>query len=96
MGANLQATNDKGATALHLASQNGHLLIVETLIQSGTEIDAQTLQGATPLHRAVRAGHEHITQVLLENGADIMRSLPTGALPNILHVASYFGFIDIV
>lgn len=96
LGANIQATNNKGATALHLASQNGHLLIVEMLIQSGTEIDAQTLLGVTPLHRAVRAGHEHITRVLLENGADIMKSLPTGPLPNILHVASYFGFTDIV
>jgi hypothetical protein len=29
-----------GATALHLGSQNGHFLIVETLIiQSGAEID---------------------------------------------------------
>ena len=46
LGANVQATldNDKQATSLHLASQNGHLLIVEALIQSGAEIDAQTSQ----------------------------------------------------
>jgi len=69
---------------------------VEALIQSGAEINAQTSQGVTPLHGAVRAGHEHITQVLVENGADFMKTLPTRARLTILHVASYFGFTDIV
>lgn len=71
LGANIQATlgNDKRATSLHLASQNGHLLTAEALVQSGAEVDAQTSQGIIPLRRAVGAGHEHITQVLLENGA---------------------------
>jgi ankyrin repeat protein len=39
---NLQATLENkratGATALHLASRRGHLVIVEALIQSGTKV----------------------------------------------------------
>ena len=47
LGANVQAAldNDKRVTSLYLASQNGHLLILEALIQSGAEVDAQTSQG---------------------------------------------------
>jgi len=98
LGANVQATldNDRRATALYLASKKGHLLVVEALIQSGAVIDAQTSQGVTPLHGAVMAGHEHITRVLLECGADFMKPLPTRNRPTILHVASHFGFTDIV
>lgn len=44
LGANVQATlhDGKRVTSLHLASQNGHLLIVEALIQCGAEVNAQT------------------------------------------------------
>jgi ankyrin repeat protein len=79
LGANVQATlnNDKGATALHLASKSGYLVIVEILIQSGAHINARTSKGVIPLHGAVVRGHEHITRVLLESGADFMKPLPT-------------------
>ncbi|KAH8757099.1 putative ankyrin repeat-containing protein, partial [Hyaloscypha finlandica] len=98
LGANVQATldNNKRATALHLASKNGHLVIVEVLIQSGADVNAQTSKGVIPLHGAVVRGHEHITRVLLESGADFMKPLPTRNRPTILHVASHFGFTDVV
>jgi hypothetical protein len=55
LGANLQATLDdnKRATALHLPSRYGHLLIVEALIQSGAHVNAQAYKGIIPLHGAV-------------------------------------------
>ncbi|KAH9216220.1 ankyrin repeat-containing domain protein, partial [Leptodontidium sp. 2 PMI_412] len=98
LGANVQATleNDRRVTALHLASEKGHLLVVEALIPSGAVINVQTSQGVTPLHRAVIAGHEHVTRVLLQCGADFMKPLPTRNRPTVLHVASHFGFTDIV
>lgn len=99
LGANVQATldDDKRGTALYLASKNGHLLIVEVLIQSGADVNARTSTGVIPLHGAVARGHEHITRVLLESGADFMKPLPTRDRPTILHVASYLsGFTDIV
>ena len=76
--------NDKRVTALHLASKNRHLLIVEVLIQSSADINARTSKGVILLHKAVAGGHEHITSVLLERSADYP------------HVASHFGFIDII
>ncbi len=97
LGVNIQATlGVKRATALYLASRNGHLLIVEALIQSGAEIGVQTSQGVTSLHGAVEAEHEHITRVLLENGADFMKPLLIRVRPTILHIARHFEFIDIV
>ncbi len=97
LGVNIQATlGVKRATALYLASRNGYRLIVEASIQSGAEIDVQTSQGVTPLHGAVGAGHEHITRVLLENGADFMKLLLIRDRPTFLHIASHFGFTDIV
>jgi ankyrin repeat protein len=100
LGVNLQATLENkratGATALHLAARHGHLVIVEALIQSGADVNAQTYKGAIPLHGAVVGGHEHITRILIEKGADFMKPLPTPNRPTILHVASYFGFLDIV
>ena len=98
LGSNVQATldNNKRETALYLASKNGHLLIVEALIQSGADVNTQTSRGFIPLHRAVASGHEHITRVLLESGADFMKAFPTQNRPTILHVASHFGFTDIV
>lgn len=33
---------------------------------------------------------------MLENGADFMKTLPTRTQPTILHVASHFGFANIV
>jgi ankyrin repeat protein len=98
LGANVQATLDDGKneTSLHLASQAGHLLIVEVLIQSGAKINAQTSQGVIPLHRAVRGGHGHITRVWLESGADFMKTLRKRTQPAVLHLASCYGFTDIV
>jgi ankyrin repeat protein len=69
---------------------------VEALIQSGAHVNAQAYGGIIPLHGAVAGGHGHITRILLENGADFMKPLPTQTRPTILHVASRFGFHDIV
>jgi ankyrin repeat protein len=98
LGANVETTldNDKRATALYLALKKGYILIVEVLIQSGAKIDAQTSQGFIPLYAAVRARHKYIIRVLLENGVDFIKTFSTRARPNILYVASYFGFTDIV
>jgi ankyrin repeat protein len=96
LGANVQATldKDKSATALHLASKSGYLVIVEILIQSGADINARTSKGVIPLHGAVVRGHEHITRVLLESGADFMKPLPARNRPTILHVASNYFLIE--
>lgn len=68
---------------------------MEALIQDGAHVNAQA-RGIIALYRAVAGGHGHVTRVLLENGADFMKPLLAQTRPTILHVASRYGFHDIV
>jgi ankyrin repeat protein len=98
LGANPRATprNSSHVTALHMACANGHQSIVEALIQSGADVNAKTTTGITPLHEAIAEGFEGIARILLENGADFMKKLPDKNHSTVLHIASYFGYTNIV
>jgi ankyrin repeat protein len=88
--------NSKGLTVLHFASAKGHLMIVEILIQSGADVNAQTSTGTTPLYKAVSNGFECITRLLIENGADFMNIRYGPNQSTLLHIASLLGFTAIV
>ena len=45
-----------GLNALHLASKEGHVSVVEELLSRGAKIDAATKKGNTALHIASLAG----------------------------------------
>ncbi|CAC5415131.1 TRPA1 [Mytilus coruscus] len=64
----IQDTN--GNTALHHASTNGHLHIVDFIIQHDGDINAKNSTGDTPLHEAVRNEQTIIIDFLLKNEAD--------------------------
>jgi len=73
-GANLEyrtAENNQiiaGATALHLACFYGRLAAVKTLLQLGSNIEAQTtVNGWTPLHIAIKQGHPQVIRYLLSH-----------------------------
>jgi hypothetical protein len=71
-------------------------MIVEILIQSGADVNAQASAGITPLYKAVLNGFECITPLLIENGADFMTTRYDPNKSTILHIASFFGFITMV
>eukprot|EP01048_Picozoa_sp_COSAG05_P032536 COSAG05_NODE_12525_length_464_cov_1.126027_1_plen_120_part_01 len=54
-------------TALHLASQNGHLAVVEELIRAGANINAQRSGGYSALHLAKT---DAVADALLKHGID--------------------------
>jgi len=96
-GASVRAATIKSKrTAQHLASAAGHLSIVEALIQTSANVNAQSSTGTTPLHGAVTGGFEGVTQAVLENCADYMKTLPSGNRPTDLYIASSFGNTTIV
>ena len=64
----MQKTRERH-TALHFATENGHVESVQLLIQNGAEINAKDNQQATPLHFAVRSGNYEVVNLLLKNGA---------------------------
>lgn len=65
-------------TPLHVAAKNGYQRIVQLLIESGANFNAQTqmiliiliFYGETPLHFAAMNGHDNIVNDLLNAGAD--------------------------
>ena len=82
-------------TALHLACSNGCLAIVNTLIDSGANVEAITPHGATPLYEAVHCNSEPLVEALIKGGANVKeRCLMTPS--TILHIASSLGFFKLV
>ena len=60
-----QARTDNGATPLFMASQNGHHLVVEALLQHGAAVDkATTDYGTTPLSIASSNGKLYVVKLL--------------------------------
>jgi len=68
-GANINSTNDDGATSLNAASECGHLDIARILLQHGAAVNQANKDGCTPLFMASQQGYLDITEILLQHGA---------------------------
>jgi len=68
----------RGDTALHHATRNGNLEIVEQLVGSGADVNLMTDHGHFPLYCAAGHGHVETTQYLVEHGADLQARLGDG------------------
>ena len=86
---------DNQRTPLSHAAENGHLEVVDLLVQHGAEIDARDFRNWTPLHRAAADGQESVFDYLLEHQADPLAmciSFQTYEIPisntTILHLAA--------
>jgi ankyrin repeat protein len=58
-------------TPLHAAAASGSVNVVQILLESGAEVDAQNSYGNTPLHIACLNGHSNMCSELTYYGADI-------------------------
>jgi ankyrin repeat protein len=80
-GANVDAANHGGQTALSLAAEAGHAELVKSLLEKGAKIDKADWMHATPLMRAAQFGHLEAVKLLVTAGADIhakSKPLPEG------------------
>lgn len=68
-GANVNATNEKGTSALMYAAWGGHLNIVKFLVECGANINLKT--NADALSGAASFGHLEIVRYLIDHGADV-------------------------
>ena len=101
-GAEVDTRSKDHSTPLRLASQHGKLEMVRLLLDHGAdpEANAEGYMGEKPLHKV--SGGEYrsqedgvrVAQLLLERGADVNARRNDHQTP--LHVASYFGFVEIV
>ena len=94
-GADPNAAQSDGLTALHWAALNDQLEIAQTLLYAGATVKPVTrVGGYTPLHLASRAGHSAIVRVLLEAGAEPDEFTTTGVTA--LHFAAEADAADAV
>jgi ankyrin repeat protein len=71
-GINKDAANEKGQTALMVASEKGLTNLLEKLIKTqGVALNRFDRSGKTALMTAVRGGREQAVKILVENRADI-------------------------
>lgn len=59
------------ASSIHDAAESGDLSIVQTLINTGIDVNQKNEDGWTPLHIAASKNHREIVELLIDNGADI-------------------------
>lgn len=59
-----------GVAALFNAVLKGRIVIVQTLLKQGVDVNARTVSGKTPLMAAAYKGYADILQLLIEYGAD--------------------------
>jgi uncharacterized protein len=70
-GADVNAREYNGGTALWWAAWNGQAGVVNLLLAKGADINAQDNLGRTPLRMAAGSGHTQVVKLLLDKGADV-------------------------
>ena len=77
-GADVNARDDKGWTALMYVVDKGYVLLVEPVLQAKADPDVRAPDGATALFMAVAHGHSEIIPLLMKAGADPTIKGPKG------------------
>jgi ankyrin repeat domain-containing protein 50 len=71
-GADVDAKNNYGWTALHWAAMKGYsTVVVALLLKEAIKVDVKDNDGRTALHQAASNGHSAAVRLLVENGAGI-------------------------
>jgi len=81
-------TDEYGFTALHMASEKGHIKVVEELLAAGAKLDPLVFDSyMLPLHLAISKNHNNITKLLIEKGAQLDENTCTGTCCAPIHMA---------
>ena len=94
-GADVNAAQGDGMTALHWAAQNGDVATLQVLLYAGANREATTrLGGYTALHLASQRGAGDAVRVLVEAGSNVNAVTSTGA--GAIHFAAMAGRPDVI
>jgi len=78
-GADVNAKDVRGATALHQAAYGNNAAVAALLIEAGADVNAKNVRGATALHQAAYGNNVAVAAVLIEAGADVNAVATLGA-----------------
>lgn len=92
---NEKINNALRRNALMVASFEGHLDIVQLLLDNGAEVNDVDSTGMTALMLAAERGHLEIVKLLLSKGANIYNKTAVGQPQNALEIARQNGHIDV-
>jgi ankyrin repeat protein len=79
-GANIDAINEEGHSAVTMAISKQHMNVVRLLIESGGTMDRTGFLVHKPLHVAVLTGNVDLVRYVLDNGADIDETTARGSV----------------
>ena len=74
----MNITDPDGRTALMFAAESGHDASVDSLIQSGADVNFSDSDGATALLLAVQMGYDKCVDLLIKTGANVNVTLSDG------------------
>ena len=81
-GADPNARNDEGLTALHFGARNSNPVVTSHLLEAGANPRARDNEGFTPLHYAARwSGNRRVVGILTEAGANPLAESNDGRTP---------------
>jgi ankyrin repeat protein len=84
-GVDINATDETGSTALHLAAQSGLVRTITLLLEKGASTSAKNDEGLTPLYYAL--SHRYyfkklsMTKAFIKGGAELFFTGPNGESP---------------
>ncbi len=93
-GADVNAGQADGATALHWAAYHGDAVLAAALLDKGANPGAANRNGATPMWLAADQGDAAMVTTLLDGGANANEALPLGRKPIMLAARS--GVVEAV
>lgn len=83
-------SDDHLFSPLHWAAKEGHLYLIQMLLNKGARIDARNMGDDTALHLAAAHGHLDCVKYLLKHNPDVDAQNEHGNTP--LHYACFWGF----
>ena len=93
-GADVNAKNESGNSALYLATTVGKTDLIQFLLKKGAKINQKNMNGETALAEAIGSRRASAVKILLDNGADINAKNEVGM--SMLTYAAYSEAIFII